>query len=199
MNELLHNLNLKTNNVSSSDIDFSILGKEETPFVYLNDSTCSQAEIDFFNVVLKNVLNSEYKSVAETYILDLITESAEEFKSLLSVKTDEGQTIIETLRMYWNYKHNKVMAFDIPKSLPLFSSMMAFFVKPFGYDQMERYMQNKGIENKQYAFMLWGAYIGYAALPKTFTNMLYAEPKIYQRMDDWLFAVHKMIEGSRVG
>lgn len=196
-NELLRNLNTNMNSVSSSDIDFSILKKEDSPYIYLDDSTYSQAEIDFFNVALKNVLYSEYKNVAETYILDLIIESANEFKTLPSAKTNEGQSIIRALRMYWNYKHNKAIAFDIPINLPLFCSMMAFFVKPLGFDQMERYMQNKGIENKQYAFMLWGAYIGYAALPKTFTNMLYAESQTYKRMDDYIFTVHKNIELQR--
>lgn len=74
---------------------------------------------------------------------------------------------------------------------------MAFFVKPFGFDQMERFMQNRGINYKQYGFMLWGGAIGYASLPKTFTNLLYSNDNIYKRMDDFLFSLHRNIELQR--
>lgn len=101
------------------------------------------------------------------------------------------------LFVYWKYKNNRVAGFEIPCSLPIFSSIMAFFVKPFGFDQMERFMQNRGINYKQYGFMLWGGAIGYASLPKTFTNLLYSNDNIYKRMDDFLFSLHRNIELQR--
>ena len=131
------------------------------------------------------------------YILNLIVEAAKVFKSLPSANTKEGQLIISTLQTYWKYKNNKVAGFEIPCSLPIFSSMMAFFVKPFGFDQMERFMQNRGINFKQYGFMLWGGAVGYASLPKTFTNLLYLNDNIYKRMDDHLFSLHRNIELQR--
>lgn len=58
-------------------------------------------------------------------------------------------------------------------------------------------MQNRGINYKQYGFMLWGGAIGYASLPKTFTNLLYSNDNIYKRMDDFLFSLHRNIELQR--
>ena len=31
---------------------------------------------------------------------------------------------------------------------------MAFFIKPFGFDQIDRYAQNRGIDNKEYGYMV---------------------------------------------
>ena len=136
-------------------------------------------------------------NISEAYILNLIVAAATAFKSFPAATTKEGQLIISTLQTYWKYKNNKVSGFEIPCSLPVFSSIMAFFVKPFGFDQMERFMQNRDINYKQYGFMLWGCAIGYASLPKTFTNLLYSNDSIYKKMDEYLFSVHKNIELQR--
>lgn len=73
---------------------------------------------------------------------------------------------------------------------------MAFFIKPFGFDQIERYVQNKGVENKEYGYMLRGAFIGYAAFPKTFTDALYGDKNIYIPMDEYLTTIHKQVEAQ---
>ena len=71
---------------------------------------------------------------------------------------------------------------------------MAFFIKPFGFDQIDRYAQNRGIECKEFGYMLRGAIIGYAAFPKTFTDVLYANADIYIPMDEYLTVIHKLVE-----
>lgn len=71
---------------------------------------------------------------------------------------------------------------------------MAFFIKPFGFDQIDRYAQNRGIDSKEYGYMLRGALIGYTAFPKTFTDALYTNTDIYIPMDEYLTAIHKQVE-----
>ena len=62
-----------------------------------------------------------------------------------------------------------------------------------GFDQIERYMTNKKYTEKKYAMMLWAACNGYAALPKTFTNVLYQDKTNYIDMDNLLEDImHKM-------
>ena len=39
-------------------------------------------------------------------------------------------------------------------------------------------MLMKNYTQKRYAFMLWGALVGFADLPKTFTNILYQNDEI---------------------
>ena len=192
VNDILRNITLNIRPIS--EIDYSVFSMAKMPYVNLTITSCSQAELDFFNVTLKEILLLEDTNVSEAYILNLIVTAANAFKSFSSATTKEGQLIIGTLQTYWKYKNNKVSGFEIPCNLPVFSSIMAFFVKPFGFDQMERFMRNRGINHKQYGFMLWGAAIGYASLPKTFTNMLYENADIYQKMDDYLFSIHQNIE-----
>jgi hypothetical protein len=44
-------------------------------------------------------------------------------------------------------------------------------------------MINKNYTEKKYAMMLWAACNGYAALPKTFTSVLYQDQANYMDMD----------------
>jgi len=67
--------------------------------------------------------------------------------------------------------------------MPVLQSIMSFFVKPLGFDQIERYMMIKKFSSKAYAFMLWGAWIGFADMPKTFTNVLYQNNDINSLID----------------
>lgn len=192
INDILRNI--KLNIKPMAEVNYSVFNMAKMPYTNLTIENCSQAELDFFNVTLKEIFLLENANISEAYILNLIIMAAKDFKSLPSANTKEGQLIISTLQTYWKYKNNRVAGFEIPCSLPIFSSIMAFFVKPFGFDQMERFMQNRGINYKQYGFMLWGGAIGYASLPKTFTNLLYSNDNIYKRMDDFLFSLHRNIE-----
>jgi hypothetical protein len=58
----------------------------------------------------------------------------------------------------------------------------------------DRYAQNRGIDSKEYGYMLRGALIGYTAFPKTFTDALYTNTDIYIPMDEYLTAIHKQVE-----
>jgi len=194
MNDLLRNIGLHSEREPSSELDFSIFGLDRLPNISLNVPKCSKAELDYFNAALAHILSTKRRDLSDAYILELMEASASAFKSSPSSNTEEGRTIVETLRTYWKYKHNRACAFDIPQNLPVFRSVMAFFIKPYGFDQMERYMQNRDIANKQYCFTLWGAAMGYAALPKTFTNLLYNNENTYREMDDYLLHVHSNLE-----
>lgn len=151
----------------------------------------SGAESDFFNIVLQKTVGTDEEVMSDNYILNLIESSAIAFKKMPSSQSAEGIKILDCLRNYWAYKKHKGSGFTIPKELEIFSSIMAFFVKPFGFEQIERYMQNNDIYGKEYSFMLWGASIGYASLPKTLTKSIYNNPSAYTIVDNYLFSVMK--------
>jgi hypothetical protein len=165
--------------------------------VAMSDSVClsneqNNPEICYFNGLLKGILNaSSSKQLSEYYVLQVLEESAKLFKNTPLSDTDDGKKIINALREYWLYKNQRVDHFSIPEGMPIFQSVMSFFVKPLGFDQMERYMMIKKYPNKAYAFMLWGAWVGFADMPKTFTNV------IYQNNNITLMIENKMGEISR--
>lgn len=160
----------------------------------ISSANPNDAELEYFNVLLNVILTQkEIETISDTYILSLIEKSANKYKTFESAKTTNGITIINTLREYWKYKSNKVFSFDIPADMPVLQSIMSFFIKPYGYDQIERYVLNKRYTEKKYAFMLWAACNGYAALPKTFTTSLYQDKMNYIEMDSLIDEIRHLL------
>lgn len=98
-------------------------------------------------------------------------------------ETEDGKQIVSCMRGFWLYKNHRAVSFEIPSNMEIIKSTMGFLLKPFGFDQIERYLLNKKCQIKEYAFMLWGACIGYADMPKTFTEVLYSDAKEAVKLD----------------
>lgn len=145
------------------------------------------SEICYFNILLNSILNSTTaKQLSEHSVLLILEESAKLFKSTSLSNSDSGKKVLTTLREYWSYKNQHIDSFSIPEDMPVLQSIMSFFVKPLGFEQTERYMMIKKFSNKAYAFMLWGAWIGFADMPKTFTKILYQNDDINSLIDNKL-------------
>lgn len=155
------------------------------------------AEMDYFNTLLNYLLKREPKdSISDAVILKIIEDSCNKFRNCKSYNSENGQRIVNCLREYWKYKNQKVMRFNIPENMPVLQAIMAFFIKPYGFDQIERFMQNKKYMLKDHAFMLWGASRGFAELPKTFTSIIYENKLITDIVDDQLFCILKTLSTS---
>ena len=154
----------------------------------------SYEEKVFLDVIMNEALMCKQRGLSDEVVLNLIVESANKYKCLECSNTEKGKQILSTLREFWSYKHNQCSSFSIPANLVVLKSLMAFFIKPFGFDQIDRYAQNRGIDSKEYGYMLRGALIGYTAFPKTFTDALYTNTDIYIPMDEYLTAIHKQVE-----
>lgn len=163
----------------------------------LNDENASNAEIEFFNVLLSFLLDRDVlETISDAFILSLIEKAANSYKLCATSGTTDGEKILACLRNYWKYKHNAVPGFSIPENMPVLQSVMSFFLKPFGFDQIERFMLNRKYTEKKYAMMLWAACNGYAALPKTFTAVLYQNPTNFMAMDNLLHTISNSIESN---
>jgi len=185
ISDILNDVIKKVNDSrSQTNIDLSRIKIGNGTISIINDG---DVEITYFNIVINYLLqNSPYKPISDSSIASIIEETGRNFSGLEDSKTEKGERILSTLREFWKYKNNKVQSFQIPDNMPVFDSVMSFFVKPFGFDQIERYMLNRHYTEKQYAFMLWCACKGFADLPKTFTNVLYSDNQS-QIVDDFLF------------
>ncbi len=179
---------------SLNTVDFSGIAYTQELGLELKEASEDNAELEYFNVLMKTIVDREtIETISDPLILSLIESSANTYKSHPSYESEKGKLIMECLRNYWRYKHNKCTGFAIPDNMPVLQSVMSFFLKPFGFDQIERYMMNKKYTEKKYAMMLWAACNGYAALPKTFTSVLYQDKANYMDMDDLLEDImHKM-------
>lgn len=181
MNDLLKKIDKSQ---SFSTINLSDIIVTDNTLAIRSDNTL---EILYFNIVLNYILNGNLpRPISDSTIIDIITVTGQKFSELEEANGDSGKAILATLRDFWKYKNNKLQSFKLPDNMPIFNSIMSFYIKPFGFDQIERYMMNRHYTQKQYAFMLWGACKGYADLPKTFTNILY-ENSASNEVDQFLF------------
>ena len=178
LNDLIKNASSLTN---GGIVDLSHVSISDSLSLLSNPD---DSETCYFNILLNCILNSTTaKQLSEHSVLLVLEESAKKFKSTPLSMADSGKMILNTLREYWLYKNQRVDSFNIPEGMPVLQSIMSFFVKPLGFDQIERYMMIKKFSSKAYAFMLWGAWIGFADMPKTFTNVLYQNDVINSLID----------------
>lgn len=192
MNELI--CKVKTSYKNNCQVSYSCLSLENS--IVSIDANASIEEKTFLDIIINEALKGENRILSDDMIQNLIVDSANRYKYTEYANTEKGKLILASLREFWAYKHNQCSFFSIPDNLFVLKSLMAFFIKPFGFDQMERYVQNKGVENKEYGYMLRGAIIGYAAFPKTFTDAIYANKNIYIPMDEYLTTIHKQVEAQ---
>ena len=152
-----------------------------------------------YNIILKLIMyrpNEKQNVVSDSKIVELVELAGKQFGETDMSNTEVGICIMNTLRTFWLYQNQKADSFDIPNDLPLLQSIMSFLIKPRGFDQIERFMLNRGYQLKQYAYMLWGTIIGYAAIPKTLTNII--NDNIQDDiLDNYLSSIYNSIESRK--
>lgn len=147
----------------------------------------SNAETEYYSMLLKAALAhplTELRPLSVKDIMDVLLSSAKEYSSSAStIGTPDGQAIRNALLALWKYRNNIPGGeIVIPEDMELMPAVMAFMVKGNDFQQMERFAANRGIRNMQYALALQGAMIGFASLPRTFTDKVILDKKIEEIM-----------------
>lgn len=143
----------------------------------------SEAEAEYYTLLLKAALAhplTELRPLSFKDIMDVLLSSAKEYSSSSrTIGTPEGQAIRNALLALWKYRNNQPGGEIIfPEGMDLMAAVMAFLVKGNDFQQMERYAANRGIRNMQYALALQGAMVGFASLPRTFTDKVISRADI---------------------
>ncbi|MFQ8796806.1 MAG: hypothetical protein ACLR9D_18690 [Phocaeicola vulgatus] len=160
----------------------------------------SLEEMVLYNVIFHLIVsNSSEKQnvVSDSKIVELVECAGKKFGESEISKSEVGNHIMNTLRTFWMYKKQKADSFDIPKDLPLLQAIMSFLIKPRGFDQIDRFMLNRGYQLKKYAYMLWGATVGYASIPKTLTNII-NDNFNENLLDNYLSSIYKSLENRNI-
>lgn len=167
---------------SKNNLDLSAITISDKIVVESSDGL--KVELSFFNTLLNVILDTPLNSpISENAILRLVEKGTKAFMKCPESETENGKLIVNCMRGFWLYKNHRAVSFEIPSNMEVIKSIMGFLLKPFGFDQIERYLLNKKCQHKEYAFMLWGACIGYADMPKTFTEVLYSDAKEAEKLD----------------
>lgn len=133
--------------------DFAI----QLPSTLLNE--ISKKEIELLIISLNAVLSfpqGRLGNYSEKGVLNIIAEIGKHLPD---------SDFKNSLRDYYAYRTAKSDNFAFPKN-NILASIIVFFMKLQGHDQINKMLIAKGIHYKQIAFMLYGAYTGFANLPK---------------------------------
>lgn len=163
--------------------------------IHIDVDSVNKEEVVVYNILLNCIVsnpNGKQSAVSDSKILDIVEETGRLFGKCEESKSECGGLILCILRNFWLYKNQRVDVFTIPDNLSVVQSIMSFLIKPHGFDQIDRFMLNRGYQQKKYAFLLLGSLIGYAALPKTLTNMLNDEAQ-ETIIDDYLATIYRDI------
>lgn len=159
----------------------------------------SLEEKEFYNIIFNLIIshpNGKQNVVSDSKIVKIIELAGRQFGETNISNSEVGAIIMNTLRTFWMYKNQKTDSFNIPDNLPLIQAIMSFLIKPRGFDQIDRFMLNRGYQLKQYAYMLWGAIVGYAAIPKTLTSIINDNVKD-DILDNYFSFIYRSIENRK--
>lgn len=163
--------------------------------IYIKIPMVSREEEIVYNIILTQLLHhpiGKSTIISDSFILNLVKESGRRFSNDTESKSDTGKQIVSALRSFWLYRNQRADTFEIPDDMPLLQAIMSFFIKSMGFNHIERFMLNRGYQMKKYAYLLWGCAMGYAALPKTLTNILNGNP-LQSIIDDRLASIYDEI------
>jgi|GEM_PF-3642648 len=159
----------------TAEIDLSCLSLSPEGSLSICSKGFLEAEEEYYTLLLKAALTHpiiELRPLSFKDIMDVLLLSAKEYSSnSRTIGTTEGQTVRNALLALWKYRNNQPDGKIIfPDGMDLMAAVMAFLVKGNDFQQMERFAFNRGIRNMQYALALHGAMVGFASLPRTFTD-----------------------------
>lgn len=188
--------NNKSNNIP--DISFEINIFRLADFYFNKTNEYVEFSVVFPKALSNNLNESEFQllSVAVNSILSKPQGRLGNFseQNILDIIKDIGEHLPEnshkkTLRDYYKYRIGKNDSFAFPEN-SVMANIIIFLLKLNGHDQINKMLVAKNIQNRQISFLLYGAYLGFANMPKTFTNIVFdsENSELFNYIDNHLFS-----------
>ena len=107
-----------------------------------------------------------------------------DFKNVVGLDTE-----VDCLRDYYKYKTGNMDEFSFPMKNDVLKNIFAFILKPNGFEQLDKFIKERNIEVSWISFSIWATFLGFANLPKTFTDLIFQSEneEIFERIDSFLF------------
>jgi len=127
--------------------------------------------------------------VSETSITNISEKVFESFSKSKYAVTVIGIEILSHLKRLTAYRVNKEVNYTFPNSIPVLQNFISFIIKPYNNDELKNYAYNKEAKDIHFAFSMWAAFIGFANLPKTFTDIVLdsKDDELIECIDEYLF------------
>ena len=158
-------------------VSFSI-GFPKSSFSFLKES-----ELDLVNIILNSILchpQGRLGNYSEKTVLDILISIGKELPDDVVAK--------QTLRDYYKFRKGESVDYMFPDNNVL-ASLLIFIMKLNGPDQITKMLIKRNIHHKELALMFYGAFVGFANMPKTFTNVIFdsGNQKLFDLIDEFLF------------
>ena len=154
----------------------------------------SDEERFLFKEILEVVLLETNFSteVSETSITTILEKVFANFSESKFSKTEIGKEILSHLQNLSAYRANKEVNYTFPNSMPVLQNFISFIIKPHNNDELKNFAYSKEAKDLHFAFSMWAAFIGFANLPKTFTDILLesGDDHLIEYIDEYLFNMY---------
>lgn len=193
------NFFLSKNNKSTNfpDISFRLEISKLVDFYFNYTKGYADFSVAFPEALSKSLNDSELQliTIAVNSVLSKPQGRLGNFseENILEIIKDIGENLPESadkqiLRNYYKYRIGKIDTFIFPEN-SVMSNIIVFLMKLNGHDQINKMLIAKNIHNRQISFLLYGAYLGFANLPKTFTNIVFDSDntELFNYIDNYLF------------
>jgi hypothetical protein len=141
------------------------------------------------NILTKNNWGNHVNSIKSSLADELTDEAIKVWGDAWT--TSETRAFLNDLR-----HHLAGEAFHHEWNNDLLSSLAAFLINGNDWEDMLLFMQKKGIYDYRLAFALWGTFVGFADMPRTFTDLLFNQEKRY--IKEFYDEVYFQIHGTRI-
>lgn len=151
----------------------------------------SEEESFLFKVILEVVLLETNCSteVSETTITTISEKVFANFSESKLSTTEIGKEIHSHLQNLSSYRANKEVNYTFPNSILVLQNFISFIIKPYNNDELKNFAYSKEVKDIHFAFSMWAAFIGFANLPKTFTDIVLdsKDDILIEYIDEYLF------------
>lgn len=163
-------------NKTNEYLDFSV------GFPKSLSNSLNEAELQLLRVSTNSILSKpqgQLGNFSEQNILEIIKDIGEHLPE---------NSFRQTFREYYKFRIGKSDNFTFPEN-SVMANVIIFLMKLNGHDQINKMLVSKNIHNRQIAFLLFGAYLGFANMPKTITNIVFDSDnsELFSYIDSYLF------------
>ena len=141
------------------------------------------------NILIRDNWGSHVNSIKSSLADELTDEAIKVWGD--AWKASETRAFLNDLR-----HHLAGEAFHHEWNNGLLSSLAAFLTNGDNWEDMLLFMQKKGMYDYRLAFSLWGTFIGFADMPRTFTDCIFNQVKRYVK--EFYDEVYFQIHGTRI-
>lgn len=176
--------------IASSEIEIERERVTRISNKYIHQEREQKLLLNWINTILiKDNWGKHINSIKST-LADELTDEA------IKVWEDDWET--SDIRVFLNALRHHLAgeAFHQNWDNGLLSSLSAFLIKGDDWEEMLQFMQKKGIYDYRLAFALWGTFVGFADMPRTFTDYLFNQERKY--IGDFYDYIFKQIHGRPI-